>query len=321
MQVNQSSSITTKPPLTAYIAIIVAIATISAAAILIRLALIEDMPPALVAGARLLIATIVLTPITLNRYIPNIRSLSPTEFILAAISGICLAIHFTAWVSSLQYTTVLVSVVIVMSGPIWLAILEVIFLNIRLSKLVIMGLLIALAGGILIGIPLGNGDSIEAANNTQDMTLIGAALSWVGAIAISIYMLIGRKLRAKLPVIPYIWLVYGIATLVMLIVVFVTSTPITGFSNEGYLILLAIGLVPQLIGHSSLNYVLEYFPATLVGMFTQLEPIGSAVLAFIIFSEIPPTQQIIGSAIIILGVLLASQGKVSQSEKRKSVDT
>ena len=50
---------------------------------------------------------------------------------LIALSGICLAIHFTAWVTSLQYTTVLVSVVIVSTGPIWVAILEVIFLHIR----------------------------------------------------------------------------------------------------------------------------------------------------------------------------------------------
>jgi drug/metabolite transporter (DMT)-like permease len=124
-------------------------------------------------------------------------------------------------------------------------------------------------------------------------------------------MLIGRKLRTKLPVIPYIWLVYGIATLVMLLVMLVTSTPVLGFSIEGYLVLLAMGLVPQLIGHSSLNYVLEYFPATFVSMFTQLEPIGSAILAVIFFSEYPPIEQIIGSAIIISGVLIASRGKVS----------
>lgn len=319
-QVDQVQSLPTKTPLTAYVAIFAAIASISAAAILIRFALAEEMPPILIAGARLFIATVVLTPITLLRYMSHIRNLTRTELLLASVSGIVLAIHFIAWVSSLQYTTVLVSVVVVTTGPIWVAILEVIFLRIRLSQLVIIGLLIALAGGILIGIPLATSDAVETAS-TQDTTLIGATLSWIGALAISVYMLIGRKLRAKLPVIPYIWLVYGIATLVMIVVIFATATPVTGFRTEGYLILLVMGLVPQLIGHSSLNYVLEYFPATLVSMFTQLEPIGSALLALIIFTEIPPTQQIIGSVIIISGVLLASQGKVSQSEKRTSVDT
>jgi len=313
MQSNQLQASSVNPPITAYVAIFVAIASISAAAILIRLALGEDMPPVLIAGSRLFIATVILTPITLNRYWSHIQNLTRTELILASISGIFLAIHFMAWVSSLQYTTVLVSVVIVTTGPIWVAILEVIFLRIRLSRLVIVGLVIALAGGIFIGLS-GHGGEAEAVQATEDTTIIGAILSWIGAMAVAVYMLIGRKLRAKLPVIPYIWLVYGIATLVMLVVMLVTSTPVLGFSTEGYLVLLAMGLVPQLIGHSSLNYVLEYFPATFVSMFTQLEPIGSAVLAFIFFSELPPSQQIIGSGIIIFGVLLASRGKVTPSE-------
>ena len=316
MQINQVQASPIKPPLTAYIAIFAAIASISSAAILIRFALLEEMPPILIAGARLLVATIALTPITLSRYRSHIQNLTRRELLLATLSGLFLAIHFIAWVSSLQYTTVLVSVVIVTTGPIWVAILEVIFLNIRLSQLVIIGLVIALLGGILIGIPLQS----ETAQTTdaQDMTLIGGFLSWIGAITVSVYMLIGRKLRSKLPVVPYIWLVYGTATIVILITVIATATPVTGFRFEGYLILLMMGLVPQLIGHSSLNYVLEYFPATFVSMFTQLEPIGSAILALIIFAEVPPTQQIIGSAIIIFGVLLASRGKVSPSEKRES---
>lgn len=323
MQGNPTQSISDQPPIKAYVAIFLAVATISAAAILIRLALREDMPPTLIAGARLLIATVVLTPITLSRYVRHISNLSRTELLLASISGLFLAIHFIAWVSSLQYTTVLVSVVIVSTLPIWVAILEVIFLKIRLSQLVVIGLVIALAGGLLIGIPLGEAGTAETIEATaeRDTTLIGATLSWIGAIAVSVYMLIGRKLRAKLPVIPYLWLVYGIATLVMLVVILVTATPIIGFSTEGYLVLLAMGLIPQLIGHSSLNYVLEYFPATLVSMFAQLEPIGSAILAFIIFSELPPPQQIFGSAIIIFGVLVASRGEVHQTDKRKVSET
>lgn len=314
MQANPAHVISNKPPIIAYIAIFVAIASISAAAILIRFALDESMPPILIVGARLFIATLILTPITLKNYWSNIRDLSQTELLLTCTSGLFLAIHFVAWVSSLQYTTVLVSVVIVTTGPIWVAILEVIFLKIRLSQLVIIGLLIALGGGVFIGIPImGTHEAAQSIAN-QDTTLIGALLSWIGAVAVSVYMLIGRKLRAKLPLIPYIWLVYGIATIILLVMILVTATPVIGFRFEGYLILIVMALVPQLIGHSSLNYVLEYFPATFISMFTQLEPIGSAILALIIFAEIPPPQQLIGSVIIISGVLLASQGKVSQSD-------
>ena len=310
-----SKQIPAKAPITAYLAIIAAIISTSAAAILIRLALQESMPPAPIAGARLFIAGLVLTPITLNHYWGHIKQLGHKELMLAAVSGIFLAIHFIAWVSSLQHTTVLVSVVIVSSGPIWVAMLEVIFLRVRLSGPVMIGLLIALAGGIWIGLPWDRAavESLSASSGT----LTGAFLAWIGALAISAYMLIGRRLRTELPVMPYIWLVYGIAALVMTAAILLTATPVLGFRVEGYLVLLVMALVPQLLGHSSLNYILAYFPATLVSMFSQLEPVGSAVLAFILFSELPPGPQIIGSGIIIAGVFLASRGDIRPADYRE----
>ena len=253
----------TETPLKAYAVILIAIVATSSAAILIRLALDESMPPLLIAGARLLIATAALTPFVFRRHKSQLTALSSNDLKLIAISGICLAVHFTAWVTSLQYTTVLVSVVIVSTGPIWVAILEVIFLRIRLSRLVVLGLLVALTGGVLIGIPLNGGLASAQTSEDFNLTVIGALLSLVGALTVSVYMLIGRKLRAKLPVIPYVWLVYGVASICALVVIAATSTPVSGFSPQGYLVLLAMGLVPQLLGHSSLNYLLEYFPAAM----------------------------------------------------------
>ena len=182
-----------------------------------------------------------------------------------------------------------------------------------------IGLLVALLGGALIGIPLNNADSLEALISTTDQnTVTGGLLAWLGALSVSVYMLIGRKLRARIPVVPYVWLVYSIASIFMLAVIIVTSTPILGFSLGGYLVLLAMGLVPQLIGHSSLNYLLEHFPAALVSMFSQLEPIGSAILALVLFRELPPNQQIVGSLIIVIGVVLASRGEIRPAQSRSA---
>lgn len=305
---------TDSTPFRAYVVIVIAIVATSSAAILIRLALDEDMPPLLIACARLLIATLALTPIVLRRYRETLASLASDELKLIALAGICLAIHFSAWVTSLQHTTVLVSVVIVSTGPIWVAILEVIFLRVRLSRLVSLGLLVALFGGVIIGIPL-NG-AINGTQATEDLnaTITGALLALVGALTVSVYMLVGRKLRTNLPVIPYVWLVYGVASICTLLVIGITSTPVSGFRPQGYLVLLAMGLAPQLLGHSSLNYLLEYFPAAMVSMFSQLEPIGSAILAVILFHELPPGKQIAGSVIIIIGVILASRGEIRAAE-------
>ena len=322
MKINESTGQSRSTPFKAYVVVVIAIVATSSAAILIRFALDQDMPPLLIVAARLLIASLALTPIVIRRHRSFLAELSRAEALLITISGLCLAIHFTAWVTSLQYTTVLVSVVIVSTGPIWVAILEVIFLHIRLSSLVVLGLIVALAGGALIGWPQEGGQLTSIlAPGTENATLIGAALAWLGALTVSVYMLIGRKLRARLPVIPYVWLVYSIATICTLSVMLARATPALGFSIEGYLVLLAMGLIPQLIGHSSLNYLLEYFPAALVSMFSQLEPIGSAILALLLFRERPPHQQILGSLTIIVGVLLASRGEIRQATRSASAGT
>ncbi len=322
MKIKDTSGQSRSTPFKAYVVVVIAIVATSSAAILIRFALDQNMPPLLIVAARLLIASLALSPIALRRYRAFLSELSPAEALLIAIAGVCLAIHFTAWVTSLQYTTVLVSVVIVSTGPIWVAILEVIFLHIRLSRLVVLGLIVALAGGALIGWPQGEAQlNLTLAPGAANATLIGAGLAWLGALSVSVYMLIGRKLRARLPVIPYVWLVYSIAAACTLAVMLARATPALGYSIEGYLVLLAMGLVPQLIGHSSLNYLLEYFPAALVSMFSQLEPIGSALLALVLFRELPPNQQILGSLTIIAGVVLASRGEIRQAHKRIAAGT
>ncbi len=316
MSTNEASA-ARATPYRAYFVILLAVVTTSSAAILIRYALDADMPPLLIAAARLAIAAVALTPLALRRHLHQVAKLARRELALIALSGLCLAIHFTAWVSSLQYTTVLVSVVIVSTGPIWVAILEVLFLHIRLSRLVVAGLIIALAGGVIIGIP-SNGGAELAARGADELsaTATGTLLAWIGALSVSVYMLIGRALRARLPVIPYVWLVYGVAAIGACSIILLTSTRVTGYAAEGYAVLLAMGLAPQLLGHSSLNYLLEYFPAAMVSMFSQLEPLGSALLALALFRELPPQQQIIGSIIIVAGVLVASRGEIRQSQSQ-----
>lgn len=293
-------------PLHVYAVLIIGVLAVSAAAILIRYAQGAGVPSVLIAAARLTLATLVITPLVLRRYWPHITRLPRRDLLLAFAAGGVLALHFIAWVSSLEYTSVLVSVVIVTTSPIWVALLEVLLLRARLPQSVVLGLLVAIMGGLMIG--LGGAGASTAALETQD-DLRGALLSLVGAVMVACYLIIGRKLRATLPIVPYIWLVYGFASLLMLPVLLITQTAVLGYSADAYLLLGLIALVPQLIGHSSLNYAVGYLPATIVSMVTQLEPIGSALLAFILFNEIPVGMQIAGSAVILCGVMLASLGQ------------
>ncbi len=291
-----------------YIILAIGVFAVSQAAIIIRLAQDQDVPSLVIAAGRLVIASIILTPMVLRRshYRQQMRQLKPSDMRLVFVSGIFLAAHFSFWVSSLEYTTVLISAVLVTTTPIWVAFLELFFLRAKLSRMVLMGLVIALLGGVFIG--LSDGGSEVSSN-----PILGAALSVTGAIAVAVYMIIGRKLRPTLALAPYIWMVYGIAATTMLLVLLVTGTPVTGYELAGYGWVLALALLPQLIGHTSLNYALGYLPATYISVATQSEPILSAIVAYFIFTEVPGLFQVFGGVVIMVGVLVATLGQEKPS--------
>ncbi len=292
-----------------YIILLLGIAAASMAAIFIRLAQGEGVPSLVIAAGRLLVASLILTPAVIGnpKYLRQIRALSPRELGLVLLSGFFLAVHFAAWVTSLEYTTVLISVVLVTTGPIWVAILEVMFLRARLPRWVVYGLIVALAGGLIIG--------LSGAAESDGNQLLGGALSTIGAVAVAAYLVIGRKVRATMSLTPYIWMVYGSAMLLLLCAIALTGTQATGYSVAGYGWIVAMGIFAQLIGHSSFNYALAYLPATYISIATQLESLLSTIFAFVIFTEIPAAGQIAGGVIIVCGVILASLGQATMNRK------
>ncbi|TVR23402.1 MAG: DMT family transporter [Anaerolineaceae bacterium] len=295
----------------AYGVLLFGIAAISMAAIFIRLAQAEGVPSSIIAGGRLFIAALILTPAVLRKpeYMMQLRGLGRFDLLLVTLSGFFLAMHFMAWVTSLEYTSVLISGVLVTTSPIWVALMEVFILRARLSRMVIAGLILAMTGGLIIGLS-GGGALFEGADSVR-----GALLATTGAITVAAYLIIGRRLRGSVSVTPYIWSVYSIAALIIGIILIISRTPVTGYTVDGYLWVLACGLVPQLLGHSALNYALGYLPATYISLSTQTEPLLSALAAFIIFNEMPAWAQVIGGLVILSGVILATLGR---SEARKT---
>ncbi len=300
-----------KVPSSVYIVLLFGIAAVSMAAIFISFAQREGIPSAVIASGRLGISALLLTPFALRKHIPDLRRLTGRDLLLAVISGVVLAIHFLTWITSLEYTSVLISTVFVTTGPLWVALLEVIFLRARFGILVWLGLFVALVGGITIGLAGSSGD----VNGTNPA--LGGGLALAGAVAVAIYFVIGRNLRAKLPLLPYIWLVYSCTAVALVVYTLLSGETFTGYSATGYFWVVVLALFPQLIGHTSFNYALRYVSATYVSIITQAEPVGSAIAAIILFSQIPTGMQVVGSVAILIGVMLSSYGQSLAPSKPK----
>ncbi|MEN8242854.1 MAG: DMT family transporter [Chloroflexota bacterium] len=298
------------PRLSPRIAIIFGILAISVASILIRFTQ-DQVSSIVIAAYRLGVATIIIAPIALLRHRASIKSLSPKDLQLGLLSGFFLAVHFVLWITSLEFTSVASSVVLVTTTPLWVALLSPLVLKESISRVVALGLVVALLGTVVIGI----GDVCDLSEGLvcppisvfiSGDAFIGDLLALGGAFAAAGYVLIGRNLRVKLTLIPYIFLVYGAAAVILAGMALLSGEQIIGFSTKIYLLLVLLALVPQLLGHSIFNWALGYLPAAFVAVTLLGEPIGSTILAYFLLGEVPGTITLIGAILVFGGIMIAS---------------
>jgi len=267
------------------------ITVISFGAIIIRM--VSGASVFAISAWRLGVASAILLPIGLTR--GTMRSIGVRNLLLSGLSGFFLSLHFILWIASLDYTSVASSVVLVSMSPIFVGLGARFFIHEPPSGLLKIATALAVGGSVVIGW----GDM-----RLGGMALQGDLLAVGGAVMAAGYLLIGRRVRREVPLSGYAFATYGTATVILLIVCAVMRQPIIGFSTQDYVWLILLGLGPQLIGHTSLNWALEYLQASVVSIVTLAEPIGATILAYIIFGEALTPTKAVGGLIIIIGIYL-----------------
>jgi drug/metabolite transporter (DMT)-like permease len=301
-----------RPSISPIAAVLLAVGAASTASLFIRYA--QAYAPSLsIAAWRMVIAAAVLLPIALMRHRADLAAMTRSELAVIGLSGALLAVHFATWISSLAYTSVASSVVLVSIAPLFVALLSPVLLHERITLPVALGIGLAFLGTLVIAASDAcTSPSGDLACPAFGMLLGGDAikgdlLALAGAAAIAGYMIIGRKVRARLALIPYITLSYGSAALVLLLLVFIAGQPLTGFPAPAYGWFVLLALLPQLVAHSTYNWALKYLPAAFVSISLLGEPLGSTLLALVLLGEMPSGLKLIGAAMILAGIVIATR--------------
>lgn len=275
----------------------VGVVAISTAAPLIKL--VPEIPPLVVAAYRMTGAALVFTPLSLVRLRREGVVLTTREVGIIATAGICLALHFASWIASLRYTSVASSVVLVTINPLLLAIAGYLIWGERLARRQWAGVGLALLGSICIG-----WNDFSQPGGGGDASLYGDALALGGAVMASAYLLCGRIGRSRLRVDVYVGLVYANAAAMLVVACVALRLPLSGYQAQDYAVLTLLALVPQVIGHTILNWALAHVSATLVAVTMLGEPIGSSALAWFFLNEPVFFLQGVGAACILTGIWL-----------------
>lgn len=274
-----------------YIVLLCGLLAVSVAAIFIRFA---EAPSLIVAAYRMLLASLVLVPSIL----PSLKRTPLTKQNLGytLLAGVFLGIHFATWISSLSYTTVAASVTIVATQPIWVALFGWFFLGLAPSLVMLLGVLVAVGGGALIGFGDFSGGSSP---------LLGDLLALAGAISGAAYLLLGRSAQKRgLSLNAYVGVAYSVAAVILLPLPLVTGLSYTHYPVATFFWIALLALLPQLIGHTSINYAMRHLNPTLVATAMLLEPIGAGLMAIFLFREIPSQTTLIGSLVLLFGVAI-----------------
>lgn len=260
--------------------------------------------PALVIAAwRLLFSVAAIAVVlTARRRWGDVVLLSPRDWLLALASGTLLAAHFWSWITSLQWTSVASSVVLVNTQPVFVALFSALLLGERASRRQWTGIGVAVTGAAVIG----RGDFGLGAS-----PLYGDVLAVAGAVFAAGYYVIGRRLRQRLDLWVYIGVVYGVAAAVLTCAVAIDpAAGMWGHAPTDWLVFLALAAGPMMIGHTGVNYALRYMPAYVANLATLGEPVGATIIAWALpaIGEVPSVQVVVGGALVGGGILVGLQG-------------
>jgi len=273
-----------------YFLIFIGIVSVSLAAIFIKM---SNSEPIVIATFRMGISSLILLPFY---FIKKKNFIYKDDLKIFILSGLFLALHFYTWITSLRFTTIMSSTVLVTTNPIFVSIFSYFLFKKIIKKKTIFAIILSIIGVIFMS----NGFSISS-------NLKGNLLALFGAIFASLYIISNYYLRKIYDLLDIIFPVYSISFIVLFFLSILLKAKIYPLPFNEYLLFFLIALIPQVIGHSIFNYSLKFFSPVFISLTILGEPIGATIFGIIFFKEIPKILEMIGGFLIITGIVISDK--------------
>ena len=303
------SSSTTNP---LHILLVLAILLVAAtfAPLFVRRAQLEGIPTPLIVWLRLALSAAAITPFVLRREAAALRQLGRRELLLSLAAGFWLVCNLLLFFAALEYTGILVTSVLRRTTPLWTALPEVFLLGAIFPRRLWWGIAITMLGGALVALSGGAGTAGLAGGGQAlgqlSASQWGALLALGGAACGAFYYVLGRYLNAHMPMLVYSWLAFAWGGLISGVLLLFWRIPLGGYSLAGYGWALSVVVIAQLVGHLAINWSVGKLHATTMSLVMQLSVVTSGLLAWLWLAELPLPGEVLGSAVVLGGVALAT---------------
>jgi drug/metabolite transporter (DMT)-like permease len=272
--------------------LLVGVVCCAVAALLIRA---SETPAVLIAAYRQLIAAALLFPAyaTCRKRYPEIPLRRLCRQALPA--SILLTMHFWSWNIGVHMTPIANATLIVNLTPVLMPFVIWFMVREKITRPELAGTALALLGTAIL----------SAADYRIDIHhLIGDVVCFLSMVALAVYLAWNR--RAALPSIwLYVPLVYTFSGLQCLLAGAVTAPSLMLSDSREWLLMLALAIIPTIVGHTILNHSMRVMRSQLVAITTLGQFIPAGILAWFIFDERPGLALFIAATLVVAGVVTA----------------
>ena len=267
--------------------------------------------PVLLSGLRLAIAAVVLTPLFVRDWRRHRREMTWQHYRDAAIPGVALTLHFFTWIYGARFPLAANSTLLVNLVPIVMPFLLAWLAHESVNRKEILATMLAMAGLAVLFV---TDYQIDRQHFHGDLVCLGSM------VLMAFYLALGRRRRHH----PTVWLYmvplyYTAALVAFACAPFLSTRERVDWAREWPLVL-ALGLIPTVIGHSLLNNAMRFYRGQVVALATMLQFVFAGVIAyFALPDETPHGSFYLSSALIVTAGAIAVRG-ASAGAAREPVD-
>ena len=291
-----------------YAALVITVLATSIGGMFIRWA---NAPGIVTVFYRTALSTILVAPFfvkNLTQSKQSLRSITPW-LPMAMLGGLMIALDQASWASALLMTKMANTTYFNSLAPLWVALFALFVFKEKLKWIFWVGLSLALAGTLII---LGLDLVYRPHLGPGDLLGLLSSFFYGG------YFLVTQIGRRNLDTLTYTWIATLTCALCLGLLNIIFKQSIIGYPLESYLFFLGAAITSQVIGYFSLSYALGHLSATIVSPTMLAKPITVALLAFIFFGESLTIGEIIGGALVLIGIFLINKNELRFTKKPAS---
>ena len=225
----------------------------------------------------------------------SLKQISKKDYIWTFAAGAFLFGHFFTWFNAVKMTNIASAVVLAALHPLVVLVITVFVLKRKVGRRPIMGIVLALLGGVLIA-------GLDYRQLT-DGNFAGDILAFLAGAFMGIYFAIGNEVRKNVPGSTYVFLVFLSCWICFSVGMIVSGTPALGYSASDYLYIIGLTLVCQIGAHAVFNLCFGYVDSLYVSAWESGESVFAILMGILFLGQIPASWEIIGCAVVVIGLL------------------